>query len=221
LIATWAYYILYGIGFGMIFMCVLLGSIILRTFMDKRYLIEIIRIVKTKKIDGSVLKEAWVSEHYTISVTHFPENKIPIINKTLYKTDVKKFKLLGLIPITRRVDIYFDKKLFDVNIQMSELYRDKRAKKWALWYWFSNCRGKFLLVVNEDGEPYKYFKPKVPSSVIYNSRNSTVATEALNSEYNEKGNNARSIIIILVLILLIVIALVVFRSGGIGGLKFD
>jgi hypothetical protein len=207
MIAPWAWIILETIGTAIVIMIVFLFGTVTRAVINKRWLIEVIRLLKIK--DSS----KYVTEHRTISVNKFEETnydfkeKIKKVNKINYK--------IGTLKLFWNKSIYETVTLFSIKLYPSELYRDSRPKKWAIWYYFTNCRGKYLTVVNEKGEPFPYIASTIPGNIIFNARRSTVASEGLNSEYKENQGKMKSIIIILAMVMMILFALVILRYGGI------
>ena len=90
------------------------------------------------------------------------------------------------------------------HIKESQLYRDNRPKKFWIWYWVSNCRGKYITVLGEDGEPIEFKEPEVTGDIVRIARKSTALTEAINTTFDKGNPNGRTIIIILILVIVII-----------------
>lgn len=236
MIAVWAMYILLAVGLGIILAFIFLFSIALRFIMKKRWIVDIIRIIDWEELKPEdkekIPQYSKVNEHRQISINTFKRNnKYKFIELNKVK-GIKEYKSwLHWEFESTKTDFYLrrkkqikdtwkyeEKELFSVDINPAELYRTSRSKKWFIYYWFSNCRGKFYYIVDSKGETIKFTSPKVSGDIISIARNSTALKEALDSEYQEGKGNAKYILIAMVLILLILIALIVLKQGGITNL---
>lgn len=107
-----------------------------------------------------------------------------------------------------------DKKYGNKTVKEAQLYRDKRPRKFYLWYWVSNCRGKYVTILNEEGNPIEYSEPRVTGDIIAIARKSEALKEAVDTTFDKGNPNGRTIIIILLLIFLIVLMIVIYRYAG-------
>lgn len=115
---------------------------------------------------------------------------------------------------TISIDAIGDIKHGNKTVKESQLYRDKRPRKWWLWYWVSNCRGKYVTVLDEEGNPIEYSEPKVSGDIIAIARKSDALTKAVDTTFDKGNPNGKTIMIILLLIFLIIVMVIIYRYMG-------